>query len=68
MESIFAVKIPQMIKVWPDLGQRVGLGRQASYALADSMPEDIKIRMGRRIRLNAERLAAWLEAGGQGRS
>jgi hypothetical protein len=38
--------------------------RSAAYAAVDRMPAGVKVKIGGRIRLNAERLAEYLQAGG----
>lgn len=56
--------IPHLIRVWPDFGQQAGLSRVQSYEVASRMPPGIRIKLGNRLRLDAQKLSAWLAAGG----
>lgn len=56
--------LPTLIKVWPDWGQRAGLSRVQAYDCANRMPPGVRIKLGNRVRLNVDRLAEWLAAGG----
>jgi hypothetical protein len=56
--------VPRLIKVWPEWGHSNGMTRHQAYATADSMPVGVKVKIGGRLRLNADKLAAYLEAGG----
>lgn len=56
--------LPRLIKVWPDFGQAQNMTRSQAYGFASRLPQDIKVKVGKRLRLNADRLAKYLEAGG----
>jgi hypothetical protein len=56
--------LPRLIKPWPDWGQANGLSRGATYAAVDRMPPGVRIKIGGRLRLNADKLREYLEAGG----
>lgn len=64
MECAFSKPLPRLIRVWPDWGQPNGMSRAQAYAAADRMPVGIKVKIGGRLRLNADRLREYLEAGG----
>jgi len=55
--------LPTMISI-EEFSNSIGLKRHQGYDLARQMPPGVVIRLGRRIRLNAERLQEWLAAGG----
>lgn len=57
-------ELPKLIKVWPDWGQQAGLNRVQAYDCAGKMPPGIRIKLGNRVRLNADRLVDWLNSGG----
>lgn len=56
-------EFPRLIKI-PVWGQSAGLSRTQSYAVAEKFPPGVVVRLGHRLRLNPERLKAFLEAGG----
>lgn len=62
METVTA--LPKLIKVWPDWGQPAGLSRVQAYEAANRMPPGVRVKLGHRVRLNVDRLAEWLEQGG----
>lgn len=64
MTSLNTPQLPRLIRVWPDWGQPNGMSRAQAYAAADRMPAGVKIKIGGRLRLNADRLREYLEAGG----
>lgn len=55
--------LPKVIRV-EEFAQSFGLSMHQGYEAIKQMPNGIVIRLGRRIRLNADALAAWLSAGG----
>lgn len=59
-----ATTLPRLIRVWPDWGQPNGMSRAQAYAAADKLPVGVRVKIGHRLRLNADRLAEYLQAGG----
>lgn len=57
------LSLPTLLRV-PEWGAQCGMTRSAAYAAVDRMPAGVKVKIGGRIRLNAERLAEYLQAGG----
>ena len=55
---------PTLIKIWPTWGQENGLSRAAAYAAANKMPPGVRVQIGGRLRLNSQRLAEYLNSGG----
>lgn len=55
---------PELIRVWPDWAQQAGLSRKAAYDSVRKMPLGVRVKLGRRVRINAKRLAEWLDKGG----
>ena len=56
---------PAYIKVWPTLGELLGIAsRSQTYAAAEQLPVGVKVKIGGRLRLNAQRLNEYLAAGG----
>lgn len=55
-------ELPRLVPV--SVLQQYGFGRVAAYDVLRTMPPGIVVRFGRRVRLNADKLRAWLEAGG----
>lgn len=65
MASGTTVQMPRLIRVWPDLGEVLGCqSRPAAYAAYESLPDSLKVRLGRRVRVDSNKLADWLNAGG----
>ena len=58
-----AAKIPTLIKI-PEWGRANGFSRAQAYAAADKMPPGVRVKIGGRLRLNAEALAEYLRVGG----
>lgn len=56
--------LPTLIKVWPDWGQSCSMTRAAAYAAADKMPAGVRVKIGGRLRLNAQALRDYLLRGG----
>lgn len=54
--------LPRLLPV--SVLQNYGWGRVSCYDQLRKMPEGIVVRFGRTIRLNADRLTEWIEAGG----
>lgn len=61
--NVDCLKVPTLIKI-PDWGLANGFSRAQAYAAADKMPPGVRVKIGGRLRLNAEKLAAYLQAGG----
>lgn len=57
------VDLPTLLRV-PEWGAQSGMTRSAAYAAVDRMPPGVKVKIGGRVRLNAQRLAEYLQAGG----
>lgn len=58
------ITLPTLITV-KDLGKQWGLSTPQAYDAARRLPAGVKVVLGRRIRINAERFTEWLEAGGE---
>lgn len=58
------VSLPRLIKVWPDLGLSLNLGRVDSYQFANKLPKGILVRLNRRLRVDSDKLREWLSQGG----
>lgn len=56
--------LPRLLKPWPDWGQANDMTRAQTYAAVDRMPVGVKLKIGNRLRLNADRLNDYLQAGG----
>ncbi len=57
------VAMPVLIRI-PDWGAQNGMTRSQSYAAVDKMPASVKVRIGGRLRLHADRLRQYLNDGG----
>ena len=57
------VDLPTLLRV-PEWGAQSGMTRSQAYAAVERMPAGVKIKIGGRVRLNAQRLAEYLQAGG----
>jgi hypothetical protein len=55
-------ELPRLVPV--SVLTEYGFGRVSAYDVLRTMPPGIVVRFGRRVRLNADRLRAWIEAGG----
>lgn len=55
--------LPRLIDAETFAGQ-AGLSKVMAYDLIKKMPRGVVIKLGRRVRLDADRLADWLRAGG----
>lgn len=62
MSTIIA--LPTLIPVWPDFGKSCGLSRGQSYVAASHLPVGVRVTVGGRTWLNADKLASYLESGG----
>lgn len=58
-----ALSLPQLIGI-PDFGRQNNMSRAQAYYTVNNMPASVKIRIGGRLWLNANRLAEYLENGG----
>lgn len=47
-----------------ELANKTGISKAQGYAIIPLLPEEAVIRIGRRIRLNAEIVTEWLKNGG----
>ena len=57
------VDLPTLLRVSEWAAQN-GMTRSAAYAAVGRMPAGVKVKIGGRVRLNAQRLAEYLQAGG----
>lgn len=57
-----AIDLPRLVPV--SVLQEYGFKRVSAYDVIRTMPPGIVVRFGRRVRLNADRLKEWIEAGG----
>lgn len=55
--------IPKLIGV-EEFAEQAGLSRYCAYDMVRKMPKGVVVRLGRRVRLDADRLREWLNAGG----
>lgn len=55
--------LPRLITV-ETFASQAGINKHQGYEMARRMPPGILIKLGRRVRLDADRLADWLRAGG----
>ena len=53
----------KLIKV-EEFAKQAGLSRFCAYDMARKMPPGVVVRLGRRVRLDSEKLNEWLAAGG----
>lgn len=55
--------LPTLLRV-EDFANQAGLSLHQAYDMARKMPPGVIIKLGRRVRLDADRLTAWLASGG----
>lgn len=55
--------LPQLIRV-EDFAQTFGLSVHQGYQAVRQLPPGVVVRLGRRIRLDAQKLNTWLAQGG----
>jgi hypothetical protein len=55
--------LPNLIKV-NDFGELFGLTRSQSYDALRQLPPGVKVTLGRRVRVDLDRLREWLAQGG----
>lgn len=58
------VSLPNLAKVWPELGTSLKLSRKEAYEFANRLPAGVLVRLGRRLRVDVDRFAEWSAAGG----
>lgn len=61
MQQLFVV--PKLIGV-DEFAAQAGLSRHCAYDLIRRMPKGVVVRLGRRVRLDENRLHEWIRSGG----
>lgn len=61
--SIVTATLPKLATV-REFATHFGLSEHQGYEALPQLPENCVIRLGRRIRINLDNLAAWLNSGG----
>lgn len=61
--SIASATLPKLCTV-REFAQHFGLSEHQGYEAIPQLPDTCVVRLGRRIRINLDNLAAWINSGG----